>query len=344
LPKKRRLRRVAISTEDADEPADDLQDGGEDDDEDDVEEDASTAVPPRSTEGSRASSEAPPAPAAKKRRRKAVPTSSASSGDEDGATGAPTKKKARPRAVPRATSPADGFDPPPAGTPPLAPATHMAPVTVSSGDDEPPVMFQLLPPSWLQEILDPLEKHDDPRFKNLGRALDAFELAHEYDKGSSRGISTLGRPGRISEWFRAGRGHRSTQLPRLDAEVFGSEVQDWLVAIRPAWLQDIPTVLTGDEDWGLIGQHGQNGISLVARSIVWWFQAEPEDERLDSVVADLTWVLQGASAAVTTRVASSQQEQESEAEDEEDTAATPGPSQKQKRPNATRKSPQKRRR
>jgi hypothetical protein len=111
-------------------------------------------------------------------------------------------------------------------------------------------------------------------------------------------------------------------------------------------LREIPTPLAGDEDWGLLGQHGQNGVSLVGRSIVWWSKAAPDDARLDSVVTDLTWILQGATTAFKAVAAVSEQEQESEVGDDDGPAGTPSPAPgvKRKYPSPRPDSAQKRRR
>jgi hypothetical protein len=368
LPKKRRAARVARPADNEEKSAEVEDDLADDEDEGEaivdngeaiVDDDTTAASLPESTAGSRASSVALPAPSCKKapsrkKKRRPAPTVSNAAVDEDDAGTEPAKTKPRPRPARRASSTTEAAaasttdaaaasttdaaaastveagTAPPANTPPPTLTRTGSPAAAAPSEDEPTPMFQLLPPSWLQEILEPLEEHADPRFRTLGSALDAFELAHQYAHGSTRGITTLGRPPRIGEWFRGGRGQRSTQLPALNADVFGKEVQDWLVAVRPAWLQDIPTTLTGCEDWGLMGTNGHNGVSLVARSVVWWSQASPDDERLGGVVEDLTWILRNATAAVTARPAALPDEEDASSDDE-DSRPSPAPAGAQKR-------------
>ena len=100
-------------------------------------------------------------------------------------------------------------------------------------------------------------------------------------------------------------------IPDIDnIEDFEEQWVEWWSVCQPEWRDTdcwpFPQEDTVGCDWGDLPDGGKDGLFLVMVSLGWWIYARDpaEDSRVDDIISDVTWVIDGLVSLLTTETSS----------------------------------------
>jgi hypothetical protein len=130
------------------------------------------------------------------------------------------------------------------------------------------------------------------------------------------------RPKEISDWIK---NKKKDTVPLLKPGEFGERFMGWWKLMQPSWrttesqpffplARDVPS----DERWQTLRKGGTAGIYITVMSLSWWVMAQnvERDDKVWSMVDDITWVIQEMKKSMVSPQVSQKRPHDEEDEDE----------------------------